>query len=266
MDVQTTRLESDEEVRQALAKYRSGGRETPAGATAGDDQPALFRPTQRPATPVLIALDDGADDGETVRIRKERFVIGRNDGDLTIANDGQMSGRHAELRRSIHKGRHRWTLVDLGSTNGTFVRIRHAMLESGQEFIVGRTRFRFELPKARIDANPAEQPTRSWLDGEVTATLPALVRVTVDGSGERVQIDGTDLWIGKNPDFCHAVLADDPFANARHARVQRDAEGRWTVENNKAPNGVWLRIERLRLSGTCRFLLGEQQFLLRIPS
>ena len=37
------------------------------------------------------------------------------------------------------------------------------------------------------------------------------------------------------------------------------------IENNKSLNGLWLRIERLALTGTCRFLLGEQQFIFRIP-
>jgi hypothetical protein len=63
------------------------------------------------------------------------------------------------------------------------------------------------------------------------------------------------------------VPPDDPFVNARHARLRRDAKGRWHVENNRSVNGVWLRIDQpLPLEGSCQFLLGEQRFIFRVPS
>ncbi len=191
MDIATTRLESDDEVRQALLKYRKApgpkvaAQREPAPA---DDSPPLFHPTERPPTPTLLVLDDGADDGETVRIRKDRFVMGRTEGDLLISHDGQMSGRHAELRHTFSKEKHRWHLVDLKSTNGTFVRIGHALLEHGQEFIVGRTRLRFEHPRVENTAdgqsNPAAQGTRLWQSAS-QELAPAIVVVNVNGNGQR---------------------------------------------------------------------------------
>jgi pSer/pThr/pTyr-binding forkhead associated (FHA) protein len=272
MDIPATRLETDEEIRQALVKYRPA---RPPGVAVqrepapADDSPPLFRPTQRPATPLLLVLDDGSEEGELIRIRGDAFAIGRSEGDLIVAHDSQISGRHAELRATVSKDKRRWHLADLSSTNGTYVRVSHAALEHGQEFIVGRTRFRFEQPQAddakKVPPGPAAGATRPWQSGPQNPLTPALVEVVATGSGRRTLIAEKELWIGKDPGYCQAVLTDDPFASARHARIHRDDAGRWVVENNKSLNGVWLRIKRLAIHDSCRFLLGEQQFLVRIP-
>ena len=278
MTYESTRLETDEEVQQALRRYRPAPRVAaappaplPASAPApADDSPPPFRPTQRPPLAVLTVFDDGVDSGETIRIRQDQFVIGRTEGDLLIAHDAQMSGRHAELLRKLHKDRHRWVLSDLGSTNGTFVRVGHALLQHGQEFILGRTRYRFEnnSAQAATDAQPAStnpNTTRPWPAGPERELVPAVVELLGQASGSRVRVTGGELWLGKDAGHCQVVLRDDLFASARHARIRLDDEGRWLIENNKSVNGVWLRIDRLALKGTCHFLLGEQQFVVHIP-
>jgi pSer/pThr/pTyr-binding forkhead associated (FHA) protein len=271
MAIEATRLETDEEVRQALMKYRpakpprAAAHREPAPA---DDSPPLFRPTERSATPLLLVYDDGAEEGEWIRIRKDEFTIGRTEGDLVIAHDGQMSGRHAQLRCTVAKEKRRWQLVDLNSTNGTYARVSHALLEHGQEFVIGRTRFRFEQPRPvdppKQSAGPAEGATRPWQSNAHKGLAPALVEVRAGGDGPRLIITENEIWIGKDANYCQWVLTDDPFASARHARVYRDKSDRWVVENNKSLNGVWLRIKRLAIYDTCRFLVGEQQFLMRI--
>ena len=242
----------------------------PREAAPADDGPPLFRPSQRPATPTLLVFDDGSEEGELIRIRQEKFVIGRSEGDLVIGHDSQISGRHAELRHVVSKDKQRWHLVDLKSTNGTYVRIGHALLDHGQEFIVGRTRLRFEnphgeKPSSTPPSNPGDQPTRPWHSAEQHPAAPSIVEVTAKGDGPRIVVSTQELWLGKDASYCRIVLANDPFASTRHARLFRDEEGRWTLKNNQSLNGVWLRIERLSLKGTCRFLIGEQQFMFRIP-
>jgi pSer/pThr/pTyr-binding forkhead associated (FHA) protein len=276
MEYQGTRLETDEEVRHALLRQRSPGRglgqPVPRAAIddapPADDSPPLFRPTSRPATPILTVFDDGSEEGELIRIRKERFAIGRSEGDLVIPNDSQLSSRHAELRQSLSKGKHRWTLVDLKSTNGTYVRIGHAVLAHNQEFVVGATRFRFENPSANGAASAAPTPeraqsTRPWQNPAATDSMPAVVQVRSDGSGPRTVVGGSETWIGKDTAMCQIVV-NDPFASARHACIRVDSDNRWVIESNKAANGLWLRVEQVHLVGTCRFLLGEQQFLFRL--
>jgi hypothetical protein len=38
-----------------------------------------FRPTVRPPVAMLMVFDDGKTDGELIRIRDHRFIIGRSD-------------------------------------------------------------------------------------------------------------------------------------------------------------------------------------------
>jgi pSer/pThr/pTyr-binding forkhead associated (FHA) protein len=171
----------------------------------------------------------------------------------------------------VSKGKRRWHLSDLKSTNGTYVRISHATLEHQAEFIIGRTRFRFDDPRLANAApqragSAGEGATRPWPSNSNQAHAASLVEVGADGDGRRLIIAEKEIWIGKDAHYCQLVLGDDPFASARHARLHLDKDGRWQIENNKSVNGVWLRINRLALHDTCRFLLGEQQFLVRIPT
>src|SRR5687767_9878591 len=56
----------------------------------------LSRPTGRPPVALLVLLDDGERSGEEIRIRGERFVLGRTEGDVTIPHDSLISGKHVE--------------------------------------------------------------------------------------------------------------------------------------------------------------------------
>ena len=240
-----------------------------AAAAAADDCPPLFRPLLRPPTPVLTVCDDGAETGESIRIRRERFVIGRTEGDLILPHDTQISGRHAELRQSLVKEKHRWSLIDLKSTNGTFVRVGQAILEHGQEFLVGRVRFRFEnQPAVAPPANPASDPvqsTRFWQAPSAAGGSAAVVEMTSAGKGRAFLLDSPENWLGKDAAFCQVVISEDALVSARHARIRRQEDGRWMLENNKSVNGVWLRVEQISFKGTCRFMLGEQKFTIQTP-
>ena len=56
----------------------------PVGASKPSVGPAaaIFRPTVRSPVAVLTVFDDGKLDGEVIRLRSPRFVIGRTEGDL----------------------------------------------------------------------------------------------------------------------------------------------------------------------------------------
>ena len=112
-----------------------------------------FRPTNRQPLALLTILDDGSrDDGETIRIRDARVSIGREEGDLTLPFDPDISRQHAELRCQQQKGRFRWYLIDKKSTNGTFVRAFRASLSKESELIIGGRRYLFQLPEPGQEA------------------------------------------------------------------------------------------------------------------
>lgn len=267
-----TRLESDDEIRQALLARRAAQKKSAPGAApaAAEADPLPFRPQQRPPMALLCILDDGQEEGEWVRLRGDRCVIGRSEGDVCIPHDAMMSGRHAEVSRQMVQGVFRWTLTDLQSTNGTYVRVGKTLLKHGHELRIGRTHFRFEASQTVPEGDgaaagePSRQSTVSWHDSPLRNLVPTLVEIPRSGTGQRFPLTLAEYWIGRDRDACAIALADDPFANARHVRLYRDAKGLWHVENNKARNGLWLRIDQIPLTSACQFQLGEQRFILRV--
>jgi len=69
------------------------------------------------------------------------FVIGREEGDLVFVDDEFMSRKHASIQpRSSH-----FVIADLGSSNGTFLRIRERTVLSAADVLrFGDQMFRFE--------------------------------------------------------------------------------------------------------------------------
>jgi pSer/pThr/pTyr-binding forkhead associated (FHA) protein len=274
---EATRLESDEEIRQALqarrARLAARAQVTPPGAQAPAAGPAEVeaqaeRPVLRPPLGMLCVLDDGKHDGEWVRLRADRTVIGRTEGDVRIPHDGLVSGRHAEIVRQCVQNGYRWFLVDLQSTNGTFVRVSSTFLRHHNEVLIGSGRYRFEAAGAAAAVDPPGTPpqaTQPWSGAPVRALVPSLVEITPTGPVNRFMLTLPEYWIGREAPACPIARPDDVLANARHARLYRDARGQWHIENNKSLNGVWLRVtEPMPLGSGCQFRLGEQRFIFRV--
>jgi hypothetical protein len=275
-----TFLESDEEIRQAiLARQAKRTTKGPAGgppplppaaaaAAALDAAVRPERPQDRPPMALLCILDDGLPAGEWVRLRADRCVLGRTEGDVLVPHDNMISGRHAELVRQKTPTGFRWTLNDLNSTNGTFVRVGGSVLHHQAEFLVGRGRYRFDAGLAAQGTPDAGAITTGqtvgWGGGGAPSLLPSLVEILPAGPGQRFSLTAAEHWIGRDPKTCQVVRADDLLVNARHARLYRDARGLWHVENNKSVNGLWLRVEQMPLAANCQFRLGEQRFLFRV--
>jgi predicted Zn finger-like uncharacterized protein len=83
-----------------------------------------------------LAIINGPDAGSVFRVEKPRVTIGRSNADLTL-NDTEASRNHAavEIRGLAY------TLVDLGSTNGTLVNGEKIAgpteMQNHSEFVVG---------------------------------------------------------------------------------------------------------------------------------
>lgn len=79
-------------------------------------------------------------------LRKHETVLGREQGDLIYGDDPFLSRRHAAVRVDGTMQDRRYYLVDLGSSNGTFIRTRSDMqVFDGDHFRVGHQLFRIEL-------------------------------------------------------------------------------------------------------------------------
>lgn len=91
-------------------------------------------------------------------LRKMETVLGRESGDVVFTEDPFLSRRHAAVRFLGRDGSllppttkalpadARFALVDLGSSNGTFLRVRNEIeLVRGDQFRVGQQLFRVDL-------------------------------------------------------------------------------------------------------------------------
>nr|WP_261341178.1 FHA domain-containing protein [Fimbriiglobus ruber] len=215
--------------------------------------------------------DDGQPDGETVRLRTDRFVIGRTEGDLCIPHDGLISTRHVEISRQLVGGTYRWVVTDLQSTNGLYVRVTRTPLSDRGEIIVGRGRYRYDGPAptgdGTVDHLPGDPtPTGSTVgwgnapSGTAHATLTELIS---GGIGNRVVLTGQEYWIGTDP-TCAIRRPDDPFCESRHVRLYRNSKGGWTAEHPKTANGLWVKVDQVVADAKIfQFQIGEQRFRLR---
>ena len=74
---------------------------------------------------------------------RDETVLGRETGDVVFTDDPFLSRRHAAI--SVDRPTKRVTLRDLGSSNGTAIRLRaERPLVNGDQFRVGRHLFRFD--------------------------------------------------------------------------------------------------------------------------
>jgi pSer/pThr/pTyr-binding forkhead associated (FHA) protein len=100
-----------------------------------------------PASPRYARLSQRTVEGvarDVFYIRKAETVLGRESGDIVFTEDPFLSRRHALLR--FKRDTKTFTLADLGSSNGTFLRIREEVeLKDGDQFRIGQQLFRVDL-------------------------------------------------------------------------------------------------------------------------
>lgn len=93
----------------------------------------------------LIQILEGGVRGAAFPLKDGDNAVGREHGDVAFPSDGFVSGRHALLRVAGD----RLTVKDLGSSNGTFIRLSApAFVENGDQFLVGRQLIRVEVTEA----------------------------------------------------------------------------------------------------------------------
>jgi pSer/pThr/pTyr-binding forkhead associated (FHA) protein len=247
------------------------------------EEVAIPRPRYRPPTAILQILDDGRKSAEVLRLRSESCVIGRTEGDVKITHDLQISTRHAEITRVLNDGKYTWRLRDLASTNGTYVRVKAALLANDQEIIVGQHRFRFAEATPGTDGEAQEEQPPLETDIRKTCTWqlaetslfplkrregPQLVELLTDGEGRHFPLaheeDGA-AWLGRDSSLGALAFPEDMTMNPRHARLYRDRKDRWRIEDSGSQNGVWLRVNEMLLTTQASFLLGEQVFVIFFP-
>lgn len=126
-----------------LDQLDSQAQEYPPGA----DGTRLFGTPLQPAWGRVTQLGRGGVAGDHMYLRGSRVSFGREGGDHVFPNDPFVSREHARLRLEITGQAMAVHLEDLGSANGTYVRIRGAAkIAGGDAFRVGD-----QILKLRLD-------------------------------------------------------------------------------------------------------------------
>jgi hypothetical protein len=107
----------------------------------------MAMPTRPPAAPAAgpqgeLSIESGPDAGHTHRAGDHAVRMGRSPDNDVILRDPATSGHHARLER---RGEAFW-VVDLGSTNGTFVNgesIQEKQLNHGDRVTIGQNSIHF---------------------------------------------------------------------------------------------------------------------------
>lgn len=221
-------------------------------APSPGDKAILYCPAVRPPTLKICVLDDGSSrEGEWFRMRQTRFVIGRKEGDLQIAHDRNISSRHAEISlEKTREGIAEFVLRDLNTTNGTFARASRAVLEDGQEFLLGTRRYKM------VYANP-DDPQRAGGD--------KLQEIPFKGRGKSFPLDRLPIIIGRDPQQCNVLILDDPFLSPVHAILKRDDKNRWVIKNYNSRNGIWIQIHEMKIVSGGEFQIGNQRLIVQLP-
>ena len=226
------------------------------------------KPAMRAAVPILTVLDDGSlETGQEIRIRQRVFTIGRCAGDLILPNDPALSGQHAELRITEHRGMPRWVLHDTGSTNHTFVRVNAVRLYPDTVLILGAQRYRLQpsAPQPSYTAGPrAEATCPVAFDEHAASPCDALVEVCGSVPGRVFPLVAPRLSVGRDAHRCQ-IHIDDPGLAGVHAELLQESDGGWRIVAGPTLNGVWISTRSTRLTACCYFQCGEQRFRFVIP-
>lgn len=115
----------------------------PDSAGQAEDQTHFYGSPRKPSSFRLVQVIEKGADAMVVCARDNSVTIGREDCDVNFPEDIYMSGTHAKVEL---KGGDQFVLTDLGSRNGTYIRVRDEQpLAHGDYLFLGHQLLRVEM-------------------------------------------------------------------------------------------------------------------------
>jgi pSer/pThr/pTyr-binding forkhead associated (FHA) protein len=206
----------------------------------------LPRVPPRPRGRIRLALvrADGQP-GQVFDVEKDEAICGRTEGDLRLPDDPTVSPRHA--RFTVAGGVLR--VEDLGSVNGTFLRLKEPRrISIGEELRVGRQLLRLEpLPRP---APPGEHGTWPWGTKDPGYRLRLSQLLEGGGLGEIFPLRDGENLVGREAG--DVTFPTDRYVSARHARLEvKGAEV--VLADAGSSNGTYVK-----LAGAADLAIGDQ--------
>jgi pSer/pThr/pTyr-binding forkhead associated (FHA) protein len=127
-----------------LLKFEQLAPDSRAGQPIRSSGCSLFGSSTSPRYARLSELTNDGLPRNVFYVGSDETILGREVGDIVFTGDPFMSRRHAALNRNPTSGV--ITLTDLGSSNGTFLRVRSKVeLKAGDHLRIGQQLFRFDV-------------------------------------------------------------------------------------------------------------------------
>ena len=207
----------------------------------------------------LVMLQRDGSAGTVFPISSDRVDIGSREGDIVLRDDPYLSPRHARIERRNAS----FVLLDLGSTNGIYVRLREPeTLADGDMILVGQQVLRFEISsEAERQVGPATQHGVMVFGTPEEQRLGRLTQYTTEGLARDVYyLHRSETVLGR--EAADLTFSDDPFLSRRHAAVVlHPGDRRFVLRDLGSSNGTCLRCRAERvLSPGDEFRLGRHLF------
>jgi hypothetical protein len=229
---------------------------TPAAGPGPHGASQHLAPPPLPGSVRIAAVRNDGHGGAVHALEREETLCGRTEGVIRLGDDPTVSPRHARftLRRGV------LAVEDLGSVNGTFLRIREPRrLAPGAELRVGRQLLRIE-PLTR-PVLPADG-VRAWGGRDPGCRYRLAQLLDGGGPGEVFPLRDGENAIGREAG--EVVFPSDRFVSARHARLDVTTEAITLVDLGSS-NGTFVKIAgAIELAPGDQLLVGAQ--LLRVEA
>jgi len=202
----------------------------------------------------LVAVRHDGLPGPTYVITRAALHCGRTQAEVKFPDDATVSPRHCRFLQREEGA----FLEDLGSVNGTFLRLRQPRaLTPGDEIRIGRQLLRLE-PIHRAPAT--DGAPRPW--GSADPGFRARLTQLLEGGGTG---EVFPLRLGENPvgrEVGHVCFPGDRYVSARHARIDV-SEGGVLLSDVGSSNGTFVKVTQpTRITPGDQILVGMQ--LLRV--
>ncbi len=262
---------------EIAAKLRAHGAPPPAGAA--DVNPALLgaqapqadtiqtrapdlrgdAPTTSKATARLVVVVEDGSDGKTFELHGPEVIVGRSECDVLLFDDPYVSPRHAKL---VEQGG-RWTIHDLRSTNGVFLRTRgRKPVESGDLILLGSQVLQFQLVSdEERQMTPAVQHGTRVFGTKPVPRVARLDQRSVTGLiADVYYVYRDETILGRETG--DLVFTQDAFLSRRHAALRREpATNRFHLEDLDSSNGTYVAIRgEAALTTGDRVRIGQHLF------
>jgi pSer/pThr/pTyr-binding forkhead associated (FHA) protein len=231
-------------------------------------------------------------DGPFIEIDGDALYLGRDchlAAGVPVLKNKVVSNRHCCFKQEPGG---RWTIEDLGSTNGTWLKgtrlTKPEPLRSGDVVSLGHNGPRFECllsqpvaegPGATMPESDLEVPASSVERMAAAETVLAMpegsaerpfkvgrtphVMLRHELTGEQFSISGYTIVIGRDPAAAQVVVRSkgEKHVSGRHAEIQFHSDGSVVVRDLASRNGTWLNDRPLKEAAPLkvgdRLLLGN---------